>query len=105
MASIWLHEPGKKQPRKLKGHMDPIAARARLAQEAERLAKANKCDIISATADEVFLQFTDKGKQRFTLFVEHLSPPSAPEGGQPKIVKGRGILKLAKGQLDLGKVG
>jgi hypothetical protein len=105
MASIWLQKPGAKQPVKLKGHMDPIAARLRLVPMAEKVAKANKAVILSATADEVVLRFTDGGQQHFTMFVEHLSPPSAPEPFQPKILKGRGVLKVADGQLDLGKVG
>lgn len=100
MASIWLHEPGAKAPRKLKGHLDHAQAIARLMSTVGKLASANKAKVTKRSTVECLLQFPEG--HRFSVYVEPLSPPSAPEVGQPKIHKGRGVLMTGKGLVELG---
>lgn len=91
MASIWLHEAGAKEPRKVQGHLDPASVIALFKQRVAKVARKNPDAKLVAQSDmEALFQF-DTG-QWFSLFVEPASPPTAPEKGQPKIRSGRGIL-------------
>lgn len=82
MASIWIHQPGARQPKKLQGHIPAAEAVARFRTRVAKIAKANP-DAVLSTLHDMEAIFTFPDGQRFCLFLEPASPPSAPETGQP----------------------
>jgi hypothetical protein len=93
MASIWLSEPFVLAARKLKGHLDLHAAEALLQVIGSRLARKNNAEVTANDKWEMQLRYRDGKRQRFSLWVEPGSPPSAPEPCQPKVTaNGQGVL-------------
>lgn len=83
MASIWTQGPGT-APVKLEGNLTahPDIVRSKLLTWAERLAQRNHA---KRSLDEGFdIELTWPDGARFRVFAEFMSPPSAPEPGQPK---------------------
>ena len=85
MASVWLHERGKKHPDKLKGHLSEPSAIALFKQIARNYKGFRK-----QVFDFEYLLFENEAdkkasKPAASLFIEFCSPPSAPEKGQPHV--------------------
>lgn len=80
MASVWVYD--RKERDKIRGHMAPKSAvklmEKMLAQWHSKGGTHKRVDAFDA------LLYDAKGKLRCGLFVEVMSPPTAPEPGQPK---------------------
>lgn len=80
MASVWVHD--RRRARKLKGQLSPRQAMTRfqamVREWRERGGSVSLLDGMEA------LMFAPDGKLVCGLYVELLSPPTAPEPGQPK---------------------
>jgi hypothetical protein len=87
MASVWSQQRGAGEPQKVVGHLQPAAALARCRQMAYAW-RAKYGPAVEVWSGE-WLLYTDgaavkAGRPVGSLFVELLSPPSAPERGQPE---------------------
>lgn len=84
MASVWIETRKKRQAVKLAGHRSPEAATELLRQWVVLyLGGHNKRSVRSYTPTDVLL-IDSKGQTFGLIWVEMMSPPSAPEPGQPK---------------------
>lgn len=83
MASVWLHERGAKQPRKVQGHLSEKSAIQLFARMVNNF-KGFRRQVF----DYEYLLFDSRAdlkahKPAGSIYIEFCSPPSAPEKGQP----------------------
>ena len=102
MASIWI-EAKKGQPEKIIGHLPTNrTTTARFKIEVAKAAHRYNADVTYADDMNALLQprpapdgDTVVTYHPIAMWVESLSPPSAPEPNQPKIMAGKGVLVTA----------
>ena len=97
MASIWMQVAGQ-APEKLDGNLPHVAAVGLFKSRIAKLQKKNPTAKLTYS-DDMLALFSWPDGGRFHLYVELMSPPSAPEKCQPKIRKGKGMLVDAHGDL------
>jgi len=83
MASIWVQDRGEKQPRKVRGYLDPPDAKKLIRSMVRRwqgpVVEAGYCDYLLFRNEAEYL----RGRPYGSIFVEFFNPPTAPEPGQP----------------------
>lgn len=84
MASIWIQKRGEKQPHKIKGNLHPRSAQQGFEAYLVFWAKEAKANTHKRVYGSEALLFDKQGLVGL-LFVEFMSPPTAPEMGQPNI--------------------
>lgn len=111
MASIWI-EAAKGKPEKLVGRM-PVNTSlvARFKVEVSKAAKRFAADVVYQDDMNALLQPRPKSIgdvltkfHPIAMWVEPMSPPSAPETNQPKLMENgtKGLLVTKRGAFEMG---
>lgn len=90
MASIWIQTAGSKRPAKLAAGLAPATAQAQLAAMLLRYVQEKPGRKVTRVSGLDAILLDSKGRVYANLYVEPLSPPSAPEPGDFRRVTPQG---------------